>query len=317
MVGTIQGSALSSLITCLALIPAQREFVNTVKFKYPTQNVVGADAIIDANEVSEELLDLLPDEVTITSVWSPPACEGPEQSPISHVFCALRAYINDQTLRCPEPLMRPCTELLQRLMRPLGVEFHEDAEIWDSVQHPEGGMVVIGIPLWHGGRRITADDEEPAILLGVGPSNFIKENCLVNIESNYVTALDKLREVLQHAPAGRDVGTSVERTLRLCVVSKHTHIARVFPPPLVKDVLKKCDDATVLFAMHDLYGWSEDRFWNAKHRELVAKNLQLPLVHAGGAGLTPYHKVCHAAYAASWFQPAETISATHSVSDEC
>ena len=54
-----------------------------------------------------------------------------------------------------------------------------------------------------------------------------------------------------------------------------------------------------------------------KNRELVAKSLQLPLVHAGGGGLTPYHKVCHAAYAASWFQPAETIAAAHNVSDKC
>ena len=51
MVGTIQGRTLSSLLTCLAMIDAQREFVNTIKFKYPQLNVVGADSDIPASKI--------------------------------------------------------------------------------------------------------------------------------------------------------------------------------------------------------------------------------------------------------------------------
>ena len=138
-------------------------------------------------------------------------------------------------------------------MAPLGVRFHGTAEVWDSVADPDSGLVTLGVPLWSGHTSKDAADDTPSLLYAVGQHAFVLAKCLDKLEQNYLDALAKLRDVLRHAPQGRDVHSSVERTLRLCIVPKLTHFARAFPPSLVRDALKRCDDATVQFVVTDLY----------------------------------------------------------------
>ena len=88
------------------MIPAQREFVNTIKYKYPDQHVVGAAADIAGSTIKQEYLDLLPAPDFVYANCNMPQVE--KQSPISHVFLALRAYIDNQTLRCPAVIYDAC-----------------------------------------------------------------------------------------------------------------------------------------------------------------------------------------------------------------
>ena len=151
---------------------------------------------------------------------------------------------------------------------------------------PRRGFVTLGIPLWHGSCSKHDLDGEPVVLHGVGPSEFIQATCLDKIEHDYLDALAKLQEVLEHAPEGRDVRSSVERALRICVIPKLNHVARAYPPLMVRGILKRCDRATLEFALEHLYQWPIERFWSKAHRSLVGMNLQLPL-SASGAGLIP------------------------------
>jgi hypothetical protein len=84
---------------------------------------------------------------------------------------------------------------------------------------------------------------------------------------------------------------------------------------MVRGILKRCDQATLEFALEHLYQWPIERFWSKAHRSLVGMNLQLPL-SASGAGLIPQQILSSAAYAASWLQPALTIAETHGISEE-
>ena len=303
MVGTIQGRSLSSLLTCLAMIPAQKEFVNTIKFRYPFLNVVGADSEIEADSIREENLAELPDFDTFCEEC--PENKDSQTSLLSNVAVALRAYIDDQTLRCPKSLVQPCISILSKLMRPLGVEFNERSEVWNSVAEPESGIILLGVPMWGVGKREIGEDD--SICHGIGSKQFINENLCPQIKARYTEAIDKLREVMQHAPKGRDVGASVERILRVCIVPRHTHIARAYPPSLIRKTLQECDDLTAQCLMNDVYGWSRDRFWNKAHEKAVKLNVQLPCKFTG-AGIIPQHALCDAAYAASWLQPLETIA---------
>ena len=76
MFGTIQGRVLSSILTCLAMIPAQKNFVNTVKFKYPQLNVIGADSNPDPSEIKPELLHELPEFDVFASECPPSEVSG-------------------------------------------------------------------------------------------------------------------------------------------------------------------------------------------------------------------------------------------------
>ena len=120
---------------------------------------------------------------------------------------------------------------------PIGVELHPQKTVsWDALEEPESGVIVIGLPL---GGQYPSSEHAAKFSHGVGPSSFIYEQCLTKIFSLHVDALEKLRELLRHAPKGRDVGTTVERLLRLCVIPCHIHIARVFPSTSVHHTLKK------------------------------------------------------------------------------
>ena len=79
---------------------------------------------------------------------------------------------------------------------------------------------------------------------------------------------------------------------------------------LIKSTLKRCDAATIRFAIDELYLWSPERFWTKKHERLVALNLQLPR----GAGLIPQHQLCDSAYVASWLQPLTSMASAFGVS---
>ena len=137
--------------------------------------------------------------------------------------------------------------------------------------------------------------------------DFIRNELCPKIKERYTEAIVKLGEVMQHAPRGRDVGASVERVLRVCIVPRHTHIARAYPPSLIRKTLQECDDLTAKFLMEDVYGWSCDRFWNRDHQKAAKLNVQLPRKFTG-VGIIPQHALCDAAYAASWMQPVQTIA---------
>ena len=278
--------------------------------KIPDEKVIGAATHIDSSMVQEEHLALLPAPDIVLQTCPRPASS--EESPSTLLFCSLRAYVDNQTLRCPAALFPSAKTLLEQLMEPLGVRFHASPAVWDSVANPEEGLITLGIPLWAGSPSRDSSAGEPTLLHAVGSDDFIIQRCLTKLERDYLDALEKLREVLSAAPSGRDVRSSVERTLRICIVPKLTHFARAFPPSLIKSTLKRCDAATIRFAIDELYAWSPERFWTKKDEHLVGLNLQLPR----GAGLIPQHQLCDSAHVASWFQPLSTISSAFGVSQK-
>ena len=292
------------------MIPAQRKFANTVQYKYPDEKVIGAATHIDSSMVQEEHLALLPAPEVVLQTCPRPASS--EESPSTLLFCSLRAYVDNQTLRCPAALFPSAKTLLEELMEPLGVRFHASPAVWDSVENPEEGLITLGIPMWAGPPSRDSSAGEPTLLHAVGSDDFIIQRCLTKLERDYLDALEKLREVLSAAPSGRDVRSSVERTLRICIVPKLTHFARAFPPSLIKSTLKRCDAATLRFAIDELYAWSPEKFWTKQHERLVGLNLQLPR----GAGLIPQHQLCDSAYVASWLQPLATMASAFGVSEK-
>ena len=235
LVGCIQGAILSTVNTSLAMVPAQRKFANTVQFKYPGEKVIGAATHIASSMVQEEHLALLPAPAVVLQSCPRPA--SAEESPSTLVFCSLRAYVDNQTLRCPAALFSPAKTILEQLMAPLGVKFHASPAVWDSAADPDGGLITLGIPLWAGSPSRDASADEPNLLHAVGSDAFIIQHCLTKLEHNYLDALDKLRDVIRAAPSGRDVRSSVERTLRICIIPKLTSFARAFPPSLIKSTL--------------------------------------------------------------------------------
>ena len=218
------------------MIPAQRKFANTVQYKYPDEKVIGAATHIDSSMVQEEHLALLPAPEVVLQTCPRPASS--EESPSTLVFCSLRAYVDNQTLRCPAALFPSAKTLLEQLMEPLGVRFHASPAVWDSAANPEEGLITLGIPMWAGSPTRDASAGEPTLLHAVGSDDFIIQRCLTKLERDYLDALEKLRDVLSAAPSGRDVRSSVERTLRICIVPKLIYLARACPPSLIKSTLK-------------------------------------------------------------------------------
>ena len=77
------------------------------------------------------------------------------------------------------------------------------------------------------------------------------KNCLfsskiVNIHAHR-KQLEALERVLEKAPSGRDVGSSIERVVRFCISSKHVQVMRALPPALSEPLLKECQDMTLDF----------------------------------------------------------------------
>ena len=162
------------------MIPAQRTFVNTLQFKYPDERVFGAAPQIDSSTIDAAHLALLPTPEAVAQSCSRPVAQ--KESPCSHVFCSLRAYVDNQTLRCPAVLFDSAKALLERLMAPLGVRFHGTAEVWDSVADPDSGLVTLGVPLWSGHTSKDAADDTPSLLYAVGQHAFVLAKCLDKLE---------------------------------------------------------------------------------------------------------------------------------------
>ena len=187
----------------------------------------------------------------------------------------------------------------------MGVEFNQKREDWDLAKDPEGGLKVVGIPLWG------ADQLFDHI---VGSETTIRSQDLSHIVDSHARQLSALSSVVSHAPHGRDVGSCVERVVRLCVASRLVHIARIIPPEFSVPILKQCQAKTLDFVCHQLYAWKESSFWNAQHEKLVRWNVELPIKNAG-TGLVPQWKLANASFAASWFQPIATMAAARRESE--
>ena len=89
--------------------------------------------------------------------------------------------------------------------------------------------------------------------------------------------LQGLQKVLEHAPEGRDAGTAVERVLRLCIVARLVHIARIFPPNFSVPVLKQCHQMTIQFVVQKLYAWKNTQFWSSAREKLALWHLELQI----------------------------------------
>ncbi|MEE3273846.1 MAG: hypothetical protein VX217_03250, partial [Acidobacteriota bacterium] len=298
--GVIQGDVLSSLLACLAVLPVQRRLATIIQTRYPFLKVRGAEGSASLSDPDKQLLleAPFPEDATVrASLNGQPELS---QDQVSSVHVSLRAYIDDQTLRCP-----PCLEcvvdfLIDCLFAPVGIVFvPEKEESWDSARLPEGGVITVGIPLWGFG--------EGKLEHGVGAAEFLRQRCLGSVIEKHKRCLSSLRQVIENAPRGRPVGDCVERVLRMCVVARTTHIARAYPPSVTKPILAQCDQATTEFAAKDLYGWTPELFWDEAHAESVACELQLPL-REGGTGLIANSEVADAAYVSSFLEPAPVIA---------
>ena len=102
--------------------------------------VVGADTDIHPLMVLEEHLTILPAQEVVLQTCPGPASS--EKSPSPLVFSSLRAYVDNQTLRCPAALFSSPPALLEQLMKLFGVRFHDSPAVWDSAPDPEGRLSI-------------------------------------------------------------------------------------------------------------------------------------------------------------------------------
>ena len=58
----------------------------------------------------------------------------------------------------------------------------------------------------------------------------------------------------------RDAGSAVDRVLRVCVVARLVHIARISPPSFSVTLLKHLD-----LVVNYLHAWKQSSFWNEIH----------------------------------------------------
>ena len=135
-----------------------------------------------------------------------------------------------------------------------------------------------------------------------------------SIVERHEAQLVALEKVLSHAPHARDAGTAVERVLRICVVSRLVHIARILPPCFSVDLLKHCHEFTMNFVVQHLYAWKKDSFWDKTHEKLARWNVELPIAE-GGSGIVPQWRLAEASFAASWLQPLSTMAQAKEVSE--
>ena len=70
---------------------------------------------------------------------------------------------------------------------------------------------------------------------------------------------------------------------------------------------------TIEFVFEKLFAWKASSFWDKFHKKLVQWNVELPIAD-GGTGLTPQWKLADASFAASWFQPFDTIARARQMS---
>ena len=187
-------------------------------------------------------------------------------------------------------------QILCILLRPTGARFSDKKrQQWDINKEPKGG-VLVGVPLW--GADVDFEYR-------VGSKDFLEQDILASFLEKHQAQLHGVQKVLEHAPEGRDAGTAVERVLRLCIVARLVHIARIFPPSFSVPVLMQCHQMTIQFVVQKLYAWKKTSFWNSVHEKRVMWNLELKIAE-GGTGLIPQWKLADASSAASWLQPLQT-----------
>ena len=225
----------------------------------------------------------------------------------SDIHVSLRAYVDDLTCKVPQLLVEPSVDLLKVLLEPVGVVFNDSKRRdWNINREPEGGIVVVGIPLW---------SDKQLFCYAVGSESFIQgENFENKVLSQHEAQLTALEHVLDHAPPGRDVGSCVERVLRMCVAACLVHVARILPTDISRNLLFRCQEKTLNFVSAKLFAWKNSSFWNATHEKLVRWNVELR-IKDGGTGLIPQYLLVHASYAASWFQPLCTMAQARNISE--
>ena len=164
-----------------------------------------------------------------------------------NIHLTLRAFIDDITFKVPRLLSSVAEDILCVLFQPAGATFNDKKkQVWDINANPQSGVELVGMPLW---------GPEVDFQYRVGSKSFCEHEMYKSIVERHEAQLAALEKVLLHAPHARDAGTAVERTLRICVVSRLVHIARILPPCFSVDLLKHCHELTMNFVVQPLYAW--------------------------------------------------------------
>ena len=291
LLGTVQGDVLSARLAALAILPAQRKFFSLMREKYPEAQIsagpppddegkIGAVCTdrLRAQDLEEirKLMSSMPSMKEILEeenkqIGSSSCCLKPE-----HVHISLRAFVDDQTAKIPHLLVDKSEELLSILFRSTKTEFNHSKTLrWNINGDPTGGVIAVGLALW---------GPEPDFFYRIGSQTFLEKLKEQEVIDAHQRQLDALLKVLEKAPSGRDVGTGIERVLRFCICTKHTHVARALPPQLSEPMLQKCHEMTLDF-IERLLNWTNSNFWNNAHRKLVRWNLELRSKEGGTACL--------------------------------
>ena len=83
---------------------------------------------------------------------------------------------------------------------------------------------------------------EPDFFYKIGGKVFLEKLRNDEVLNAHRKQLEALESVLEKAPSGRDVGSSIERVVRFCVSSKHVQVMRALPPALSEPLLKECQN---------------------------------------------------------------------------
>ena len=168
-----------------------------------------------------------------------------------HQLACLRAFVDDQTAKIPHLLVDKSEELLSILFRSTKTEFNHSKTLrWNINGDPTGGVIAVGLALW---------GPEPDFFYRIGSQTFLEKLKEQEVIDAHQRQLDALLKVLEKAPSGRDVGTGIERILRFCICTKHTHVARALPPQLSEPMLQKCHERTLDF-IERLLNWTNSKF---------------------------------------------------------
>ena len=66
-----------------------------------------------------------------------------------NVHFVLRTYVDDATLKVPRLVAEQAEEIFSLILKPTGARFKDSKKrIWDINAEPEGGLKLVGVPLW-------------------------------------------------------------------------------------------------------------------------------------------------------------------------
>ena len=119
----------------------------------------------------------------------------------TNIHIVLRGYVDDISFKVPRLLASSAVSILCILLQPTGARFSDEKrQQWDINADPQGGAILVGVPLW---------GPEVDFEYRVGSREFLEQYTPASVVQKHLEQLEALKRVIENAPDARDVGSAV------------------------------------------------------------------------------------------------------------